>query len=64
MIVTVSPHPLNRHETLNTISYGSRAKMITNNAQINKEKGLKEMRGFKKLPIIPQSPSYVKSPLT
>ncbi len=47
MIVTVSPHPLNKHETLSTLRYGSRAQKIKNKPKINKEVGIHELRGLK-----------------
>jgi kinesin family protein 5 len=37
LLVCCSPSNTNKHETLSTLRFGSRAKLITNNAQINEQ---------------------------
>lgn len=58
MIVTVSQHPQNKHETLSTLRYGSRAQKIKNNPHVNRGHGIKDMTVFKKLPATPRTPKY------
>eukprot|EP01065_Artemidia_motanka_P031404 TRINITY_DN3775_c0_g1_i2.p1 TRINITY_DN3775_c0_g1~~TRINITY_DN3775_c0_g1_i2.p1 ORF type:complete len:874 (+),score=323.64 TRINITY_DN3775_c0_g1_i2:66-2624(+) len=38
MLATVSPHDSNREDTLGTLRYGMKAKMIVNNLRVNEEK--------------------------
>ena len=44
LIVTCSPHPFNDQETLSTCRFGSRARSIKNNAKVNREYTIPELR--------------------
>lgn len=48
MIVTVSPHVQNKHESLSTLRYGSKAQKIKNRPQINTRPSM-DLKGFKKV---------------
>ena len=42
LVATVSPHPVNRNETLSTLRYGQRAQKIVNKPRLCKEHVIKE----------------------
>ena len=44
LIVTCSPHPFNDQETLSTCRFGQRARSIKNNAKVNREYTIPELR--------------------
>jgi kinesin family protein 5 len=44
LIVTCSPHPYNRAETLSTLRFGSRARNIKNQPKINREYTIPELK--------------------
>ena len=44
LIITCSPHPFNDQETLSTCRFGQRARSIKNNAKVNREYTIPELR--------------------
>ena len=44
LIITCSPHPYNDQETLSTCRFGHRARSIKNNAKVNREYTIPELR--------------------
>lgn len=44
LIITCSPHPYNDQETLSTCRFGQRARSIKNNAKVNREYTIPELR--------------------
>lgn len=44
LIITCSPSTLNEQETLSTLRFGGRAKMIKNNARVNQERSVEELK--------------------
>lgn len=44
LIITCSPHPFNDQETLSTCRFGKRARSIKNNAKVNREYTIPELR--------------------
>ena len=46
LIVTCSPHGYNDQETLSTLRFGSRARSIKNNAKVNREYSIPELKNL------------------
>lgn len=44
LIITCSPHPYNDQETLSTLRFGQRARSIKNNAKVNREYTIPELK--------------------
>ena len=44
LIITCSPHPINDQETLSTCRFGQRARSVKNNAKVNREYTIPELR--------------------
>ena len=44
LIITCSPHPYNDQETLSTCRFGQRARSVKNNAKVNREYTIPELR--------------------
>ena len=44
LIITCSPHPFNDQETLSTCRFGQRARSVKNNAKVNREYTIPELR--------------------
>jgi len=44
LIITCSPHPYNDQETLSTFRFGQRARTIKNNAKVNREYTIPELK--------------------
>lgn len=44
LIITASPHPYNDQETLSTLRFGQRARSIKNNAKVNREYTIPELK--------------------
>ena len=44
LIITCSPHPYNDQETLSTFRFGARARSIKNNAKVNREYTIPELK--------------------
>ena len=59
MIVTVSPHVQNKHESLSTLRYGSKAQKIKNKPQINTG-AIKDLQKYKKVQI-PTTPGSLRA---
>lgn len=49
LVITCSPSTFNKTETISTLKFGTRAKQIKNNAKVNKELSLKELKHLLKL---------------
>lgn len=48
-MITCSPSIFNKNETISTLKFGTRAKQIKNNAKVNKELSIKELKHLLKL---------------
>jgi len=44
LVITCSPHPFNEQETLSTLRFGQRARSIKNNAKVNREYTIPELK--------------------
>ena len=44
LVITCSPHPFNEQETLSTLRFGTRARSIKNNAKVNREYTIPELK--------------------
>ena len=44
LVITCSPHPYNEQETLSTLRFGTRARSIKNNAKVNREYTIPELK--------------------
>lgn len=44
LIITCSPHPFNEQETLGTLRFGTRARNIKNQAKVNREYTVAELK--------------------
>ena len=44
LVVTCSPHPFNTDETISTLRFGTRARTIKNNAKVNREYTIPELK--------------------
>jgi kinesin family protein 5 len=44
LIVTASPHPYNEVETVSTLRFGSQARQIKNQAKVNREYSVAELK--------------------
>ena len=44
LVITCSPHPYNEQETLSTLRFGQRARSIKNNAKVNREYTIPELK--------------------
>jgi len=44
LVITCSPHPYNEQETLSTMRFGKRARSIVNNAKVNREYTIPELK--------------------
>ena len=44
LVITCSPHPFNEQETLGTLRFGTRARSIKNNAKVNREYTIPELK--------------------
>jgi len=44
LVITCSPHPFNDQETLSTCRFGKRARSVKNNAKVNREYTIPELR--------------------
>jgi len=44
LIVTASPHPYNEVETISTLRFGSQARQIKNQAKVNREYSVQELK--------------------